>query len=319
MYYCKVSVQGKEQSYVYDNKRNQKTNATKNSNAREKSETRRGVFHAAKRGLLLPRADGGQGDSKRILRAILHVLPEEIKDMILLPKQLRKKYPEEKYGILDVHVLLNNGERMNIEMQSISYDYWQERSLFYLAKMYTDQIHEGEDYDNLKKCIHVGILDFTLFNHNRYYSCFHIWEDTSRELYTDKFEIHMLELPKLVKYEYPQTELLRWAKFFGAKNREEIQMLAEQDKYIDKAYRRLEEMSADEQKRWEYEMRQKAIRDHRHMLASGRREGEQIGEQRGEHNKAVELAQKMLARGRDTVEEIAELTGLPLEEIQKLL
>lgn len=96
-------------------------------------------------------------------------------------------------------------------------------------------------------------------------------------------------------------------------------MLAEQDKYIDKAYRRLEEMSADEQKRWEYEMRQKAIRDHRHMLASGRREGEQIGEQRGEHNKAVELAQKMLARGRDTVEEIAELTGLPLEEIQKLL
>lgn len=88
-------------------------------------------------------------------------------------------------------------------------------------------------------------------------------------------------------------------------------MLAEQDKCIDKAYRRLEEMSADEQKRWEYEMRQKAIRDQRHMLASGRREGE--------HNKALELAQKMLARGRDTVEEIAELTGLPLEEIQKLL
>lgn len=194
----------------------------------------------------------------------------EEKEMELLPKQLRKKYKEEKYGILDVHIRLNNGERMNIEMQSTAYDYWRERSLFYLSKMYTD-----------------------------------------------KSEIHILELTK--HYEYPQTELLRWAKFFGAKNREEIQMLTEQDKYIDKAYRRLEEMSADEQKRWEYEMRQKAIRDHRHMLASGRREGEQIGEQRGEHNKAVELAQKMLARGRDTVEEIAELTGLPLEEIQKLL
>lgn len=277
-------------------------------------------------------------EDKEILRgfcgAILRVPPEEIEEIELLPKQLRKKHKEEKYGILDVHIRLNNGERMNIEMQSTSYDYWQERSLFYLSKMYTEQIKQGEDYESLKKCIHVGILNFNLFRHDRYYSRFHIWEDTSREMYTDKFEIHILELPKLAQYEYPQTELLRWAQFFGAKSREEMQMLAEQDKYIDKAYRRLEEMSADEQKRWEYEMRQKAIRDHRHMLASGRREGlregrreglregEKIGEQRGKsegkREKAMEMALKMLERGRDTAEEIAELTGLTLEEIQTL-
>ena len=272
-------------------------------------------------------------EDKEILKgfcsAILCVPPEEIEAIELLPKQLRKKHKEEKYGILDVHVRLKNGERMNIEMQSIAYDYWQERSLFYLAKMYTDQIHEGEDYDNLKKCIHVGILNFTLFSHERYYSRFHIWEDTSRELYTDKFEIHILELPKIAKYEYQQTELLNWAQFFGARSREEIQMLAEKDEYIKKAYRRLEEMSADEQKRWEYEMRQKAIRDQRHMLASGRREGlregEKIGEERGRqlgleeggYKKAIEMARKMMERGRDTVEEIAEITGLSVEEIKK--
>ena len=254
--------------------------------------------------------------------AILRVPPEEIEEIELLPKQLRKKHKEEKYGILDVHIRLNNGERMNIEMQSTSYDYWQESSLFYLSKMYVEQIKQGEDYDSLKKCIHVGILNFNLFRHDRYYSRFHIWEDTSREMYTDKFEIHILELPKLAQYEYPETELLRWAQFFGAKNREEMQMLAEQDKYIDKAYRRLEEMSADEQKRWEYEMRQKAIRDHRHMLASGRREGEKIGEQRGleqgERKKAVEIARKMLG-DKMPIEKVAEYSGLSLEEIQKLI
>ena len=265
-------------------------------------------------------------EDKEILRgfcgAILRVPPEEIEEIELLPKQLRKKHKEEKYGILDVHIRLNNGERMNIEMQSTSCDYWQERSLFYLSKMYTEQIKQGEDYESLKKCIHVGILNFNLFRHDRYYSRFHIWEDTSREMYTDKFEIHILELPKLAQYEYPQTELLRWAQFFGAKNREEMQMLAEQDKYIDKAYRRLEEMSADEQKRWEYEMRQKAIRDHRHMLASGRREGEKIGEQRGleqgESKKAVEIARKMLG-DKMPIEKVAEYSGLSLEEIQKLI
>ena len=195
--------------------------------------------------------------------------------MCMMKKETKKQKQEEKYGILDVHIRLNNGERMNIEMQSTSYDYWQERSLFYLSKMYTD-----------------------------------------------KFEIHILELTKIAQYEYPQTELLRWAQFFGAKNREEMQMLAEQDKYIDKAYRRLEEMSADEQKRWEYEMRQKAIRDHRHMLASGRREGEKIGEQRGleqgERKKAVEIARKMLG-DKMPIEKVAEYSGLSLEEIQKLI
>lgn len=121
--------------------------------------------------------------------AFLRIPPEEILDMELLPKKLRKKYKEEKYGILDVRVRLREGEQLNIEMQSIAYDYWQERSLFYLGKMYVDQIHEGEDYDKLKKCIHVGILDFTLFEHERYYSCFHIWEDTIRDMYSDKFEL----------------------------------------------------------------------------------------------------------------------------------
>ena len=100
-------------------------------------------------------------------------------------------------------------------------------------------------------------------------------------MYSDKFEIHVLELPKLAKYEYPQTELLRWAQFFGARSREEIEVLAEKDEYIHKAYDKLEEISADEDKRLEYEERQKAIRDHRHMLASGRREGLRDGKDRG--------------------------------------
>lgn len=36
------------------------------------------------------------------------------------------------------------------------------------------------------------------------------------------------------------------------------------------------------------------------------------------HNTAVNTALKLLARGRDSIEEIAEITGLSLEEVQKL-
>ena len=36
------------------------------------------------------------------------------------------------------------------------------------------------------------------------------------------------------------------------------------------------------------------------------------------HEKAVETAMRMLERGKDTCEEIADLTGLPIAEVQEL-
>lgn len=39
---------------------------------------------------------------------------------------------------------------------------------------------------------------------------------------------------------------------------------------------------------------------------------------KAEHKKAIETARKMLARGRDSVEDIAEITGLTLKEVQEL-
>ena len=47
-------------------------------------------------------------------------------------------------------------------------------------------------------------------------------------------------------------------------------------------------------------------------------EGKAEGRSEGNHEKAVSTALKMLARGRDSIEEIAEMTDLPLEEVQKL-
>lgn len=35
-------------------------------------------------------------------------------------------------------------------------------------------------------------------------------------------------------------------------------------------------------------------------------------------NKAVEMAKKLIKRGKDTVEEISDLTGLPLDKVRKI-
>ena len=47
-------------------------------------------------------------------------------------------------------------------------------------------------------------------------------------------------------------------------------------------------------------------------------EGKAEGRAEGKAEERVSTAQKMLARGRDSIEEIAEMTGLSLEEVQKL-
>ena len=135
-----------------------------------------------------------------------------------------------------------------------------------------------------------------MFDDEEYYSCFHFWSDEGRKLYSDKVEIHTLELPKLAKHDYPETELLKWLQFINAETEEEFEMVAEKSEYIKKAYEDLNRISADEEKRLEYEERERAIRDHQYFstvykntgLKEGRREGRQEGIQA-----VVELLQEM--------------------------
>ena len=211
-------------------------------------------------------------------------------------EEVRNAFLAAVLGILAVRVLLNNREQIDIEIQVTFSEYWAERTLFYLGKMFTDQLKPGENYQKLEKCIHIGILNFIMFDDEEYYSRFHFWSDKGRKLYSDKFEIHTLELPKLAKHDYPETELLKWLQFINAETEEEFEMAAEKSEYIKKAYEDLNRISADEEKRLEYEERERAIRDHQYFstvykntgLKEGRREGRQEGIQA-----VVELLQEM--------------------------
>lgn len=257
---------------------------------------------------------------KGFISALLGIAPEEIVSTELKPTVLRKENAEDKLGILDVRVLVNGKEHINMEIQIAPFKFWAERSLFYLSKMYVEQIHEGQEYDVLQKCIHVGILDFCLFQEDtEYNSRFHIWEDNREKMYSDKFEIHILELPKLLKYEYPKTELLNWARFLNAERKEELKMISNENSYIGKAYERLERLSADEQKRLEYEAREKAIRDYNHQMKMNWQDGHEAGVQEG-IKKGIEQTLLRLVREEVlTVSEAAKRLEITEDELQERL
>ena len=112
-------------------------------------------------------------------------------------------------------------------------------------------------------------------------------------------EFHILELKKLPKELKESDDLLLWAKFISSERKEDFEMLATQNKYIESAYRELQVISQDKQKRLEYEAREKAIRDHNQMMfeakESGREEGIEIGEARINKLNAILIQNKRYA------------------------
>ena len=101
---------------------------------------------------------------KSFLSAVLNIDISEIESVELLPTELHRLSKEDKLGILDVRVYMNSKEQIDMEIQIAYFEFWKERSLFYLSKMYTEQLKSGDDYNKLDKCIHIGILNFNLFD-----------------------------------------------------------------------------------------------------------------------------------------------------------
>ena len=271
---------------------------------------------------------------KGFIAALLGADPAAVRETVLLPTALRQEYPDEKLGILDVRALMEDGAQINMEMQAYPFGQWDARSLFYLSKMYAEQIGRGDPYTKLKKCIHVSILDFIRFaDDEKCHRTIRLCDEQTGKKYTDLLEMQILELKKLPEELQSDDEVIRWMRFLAGKNRKELEDMAGTSEYIEEAYRELERMSADERARLEYEARQKAIRDHDAIMSSawetgmekglqegreqGMKQGMQQGLQQGIRQERQDIVFRMLEKGMDP-EMIADLTGMNIEEIQKM-
>ena len=128
-----------------------------------------------------------------------------------------------------------------------------------------------------KRCVSISVLNFTLFQDtDEFYSCFHLREDKRNTIYTEKMEFHVLELTKLPEeLKEDSSDILLWAKFINAEKKEELDMLATKSPYIRSAYEQLQLISQDKTKRFEYEAREKAIRDYNQLLYEAEERGMQ--------------------------------------------
>ena len=257
------------------------------------------------------------------IAALLGKDPEEIRETTILPTSTRQEYEDDKLGILDVAVSLQDGTKLDLEMQVLNFAYWTNRILFYLSKMYTGQLKKGDPYDNLKKCIHVSVLDFIHFPEDK--RCYHkiSFCDVKTGIpYTDLMELHILELRKLPEKARNEEGVIRWMRFFNGKKKEDFEEMAKTDQYMAEAFSELEKLSADERKRLEYEAREKAVRDYnslmggelRRGLERGIKEGKKQGLEQGIEQGRRALVIHMLENGMSP-EDIMRVAGVSEEEI----
>ena len=167
-------------------------------------------YNASHCGLLFKELMKNSKVRKGFIAALLRKDPSLIRKTTLIPTELRKESEDDKLGILDVLIEMADGTKMNMEMQVAYFEYWINRVLYYISKVYSGQIKTGDSYDILKPCIHVSILDFIHFPHDTK-CCRKIafCDVENGKQYTNLMEIYILELKKLPGEDQNEAGIIR--------------------------------------------------------------------------------------------------------------
>ena len=194
---------------------------------------------------------------------------------------LRRRHHKMKQGILDVKVFLHDGTRINLEMQLRKQKFWEKRSLYYLAKMYVDVLLIGENFDRLRRCVGISILDFDLTEDARYHSVYRMRDEMGKD-YSNLLELHIIELRKTLT---GNSRIDDWIRLFNAKTEEDLHMIRTKNAGVQRAKYVIQEMSLTESFREAVEYYRKKKMDRKsedaYVYDQGKEAGEQIGMKRG--------------------------------------
>lgn len=232
---------------------------------------------------------------------MLDIPREKITKVVIKNVELPPEEIDQKFSRLDLNLYVD-GRKINIEMQINKESAYKERTLFYWAKLYSDDLDSGEDYSALSQTICVNIINFNLFDCENYHSHFMLKEKERDEVMTDKLAIHFFELKKVGKYKR-NKRMEDWLTLINAETEGDLMALQQNTSIpeIQKTIVILREMSADEKIREEARRREKRLHDEATALNHARKEGiaEGIaeGEARGREAERASIAETMRKNG----------------------
>ena len=258
-----------------------------------------------------------------LLECILDIPPENIAGLELLDKELHKDSISDKTGVLDVKLRLKNNIIIDIEIQNRWNSEFVQRTIFYWAKMYTENLKTSDVYTKLPKCITINIVGEGFDLNNLLHSEYNVVEKHINERLSDELEIHFLNLAKVKEQQesFEQDEkkkkLYNWLKFIKTDNPEVRKMLAESSEMMAKANETINIMEMSPKEKWLYENRMKYEHDKASWKHVGYQEGIEQGFADGSYQTKLETA-KLMKQANCEIDFIMKMTSLSKDEIERI-
>jgi predicted transposase/invertase (TIGR01784 family) len=251
----------------------------------------------------------------------------------LNPFNLRRFF-DEKLTIVDVKARDRMGRWYNIEAQACQHSSYVPRTVLYVARLYADQAHAGDNYATLSSATSISIMNFDLFPESkRVHEAFEFCNRGSSIILKDTLALHYIDLTKFrdTKPRKDMTRLEKWLhvmKFSAdyGKMETEIPECIQNEENIVMAISELKRINANERMRVLMEAREKDKFVYNLELNArfqdgieiGKEEGKAEGKAEGKEESRAEIAARMIRLGIDN-ETIIQATGLSEAELQKIV
>ncbi|MCS3284652.1 Rpn family recombination-promoting nuclease/putative transposase [Bacteroides salyersiae] len=282
-----------------------------------------------------------------VLEGFLTVLlGENIRILEILESESNQLSPEDKFNRVDIKARNSKDEIIIVEIQNTREIYYLERILYGVAKTITEHIGLGRIYSDVKKVYSISILYFDIGQGNDY--PYH-GQNTFVGVHTGDFlQVTTKEkgviVRKLPAEIFPEYFLIRVNEF----NKSAVTPLEEWIEYLktgiirpdtkapglEEARRKLIYYNLEPAERQAYDRHIDAImiqndvlgtareeglqEGHEEGLQEGREEGREEGLQEGRKESKITIARNMKNVLNLPDETIAQISGLPIDEIKKL-
>ena len=261
------------------------------------------------------------GEHKNLVISLLNALlpfdeKQKITEIEYLPSELTPDNPMRKNSIVDVRCKAIDGRQFIVEMQMEWTTAFKQRVLFNASKAYIRQLKKSKKYHLLQPVYSLSLVNDVFENDiEDFYHYYRLVHEEHTEKIIDGLHLVFVELPKFKPHTISEKKMqVLWLRFLteiGEETKEVPEELIENAE-VKQAIEIVEESAYTDEELAQYDKFWDAIRIEQAFVDEA-----EIRYGLGIKKAKTEDARKMKIKGY-TVEDIAEITGLTVEEIEGL-
>ena len=215
---------------------------------------------------------------------------------------------------LDVLVKADD-KLINIEVNSGYYEALHRKSFGYAGSKYGEEVKVGESYFDMNDVIQINFT-WGLPKKHPVLGEYPPIDSNTGIKFVDNFNIYEYNMDKIKELWYSGDKEYEFLAIFDF-DKEELKKVGSGDKYMTEFKKKVESLNNNARYKEFLSAEEDMRKTNNTFKEIGRREGIEIGKSEGVEERNIEIARNLLKKNMN-IQDISEVTGLPLSEIKKL-